>query len=140
MPGHLGDEQILPMLDGAVIGGLGGLVNYLRKMTTHNWGQLFVAVLTAAFAGMLAQLVAGWWDTDIRFQYAVSGIAGYGGGVLLDDVVKRVRGLVNTGGDVIEEAAKAVKNIKEVKGKCHKEKQASSGSHHHHAHLPRQSG
>ena len=101
MPGHLGDEQLWPMLDGAVIGGLGGLVNYLRKKTARDWGQLFVAVLTAGFAGMLAQLLCGWLDADVRLQFAMSGIAGYSGGVLLDDVVKRVRGLINDGADAV---------------------------------------
>ena len=106
---NIPEEHIWPMIDGAVIGGHGGLVNHIRKKTARDWGQLFVAVLTAAFAGMLAQLLAGWLDADVRLQFAMSGIAGYSGGVLLDDVVKRVRGLVNSGGEMLEEAAKKVK-------------------------------
>ena len=112
MPGHLGDEQLLPMLDGAVLGGLGGLVNHLRKKSAREWGQLFVSVLTAAFAGMLAQLVAGWLEADVRLQFALSGIAGYSGGVLLDDVVTRFRRIVNSGADVLEKAAGAMGEIK----------------------------
>ncbi len=99
-------EQLWPMVDGAVIGGLGGLVNHLRKRTAKDWGQLMVAVLTAGFAGMLAQLVAGWLNADIRLQFAIAGIAGYSGGVLLDDVVTRFRRIVNSGADMIEKGLK----------------------------------
>lgn len=115
MPGHLGDEQLLPMIDGAVIGGLGGLVNHLRKKTAKDWGQLFVSVITAAFAGMLAQLVAGWLNADVRLQFAISGIAGYSGGVLLDDVVTRFRNIVNSGADVLEKTTAAMGEMKKVR-------------------------
>ncbi len=105
-------KQFWPMVDGAVIGGLGGLVNHLRKKTPRDWWQLFVSVVTAAFAGMLAQLITGWLGADVRLQFAMSGIAGYSGGVLLDDVVERIRGLVNSTGDVIEGIEKAGKALK----------------------------
>ena len=95
------EDQLWPMIDGAVIGALGGLVNGLRQKTFKEWGQVAASLLTAAFAGMLAQLIAGWLNADVRLQFAVSGIAGYSGGVLLDDVVKRGRELLNKGGDVL---------------------------------------
>ena len=100
------------MLDGAVIGGLGGLVNYLRRKTARDWGQLFVAVLTAGFAGMMGQLVAGWLNADIRLQFAISGMAGYSGGVLLDDVVTRFRRIVNNGLDTANDLAAQIKKGK----------------------------
>ena len=109
-------EQIGPMLDGAVIGGLGGLVNHLRRRKSRDWGQLFVAVLTAGFAGMLAQLVSGWMNLDIRLQFAVAGIAGYGGGVLLDDIVTRFRNIVNAGAGMLEEKVERAANRGENHG------------------------
>lgn len=105
MAGEINNEQIWPMLDGAVLGGLGGLVNNLRGRSGYSWGQLCVSVLTAAFAGMMAQLLVGWMEADIRLQFATAGIAGYGGGVLLDDAVARLRGLMNGAANVIEKAA-----------------------------------
>ena len=102
------EEQWWPMIDGIIIGALGGLVNGLRRKSLRDWGQIAAALLPAGFAGMLAQLIAGWLDADIRFQFAMSGIAGYSGGVLLDDVVRRVRGLINDGADAVEK-------LKEVK-------------------------
>lgn len=95
------EEQLWPMIDGAIIGGLGGLVNGLREWTRKDWGQLAAAVLTAGFAGMLAQLLSGWLGADVRLQFAISGIAGYSGGVLLDDIVQRMRELVSRGGDAL---------------------------------------
>lgn len=117
---NIPEEHIWPMIDGAVIGGLGGLVNGLRQKLGNGlrqkplreWGQIAVGVLTAAFAGMLAQLMAGWISEDIRFQFSMAGIAGYGGNALLDDVVKRVRGLLNKGADVLEDGLNAAAKIK----------------------------
>ena len=104
MPGHIGDNQLLPMIDGAVIGGLGGVVNYLRGKSARDWGKLLVAFFTSAFAGMLAQLVAGWLNADVRLQFALAGIAGYLGVKLLDDVAGRVCRLVNGGLDALEKS------------------------------------
>ena len=104
MPGHLENEQLWSMLNGAAIGGMGGLVNHLREKDARDWWRTFVAVLTAAFAGMLAQLIAGWLSHDMRFQFALAGIAGYSGVKLLDDVAKRVRKLVNGGLDALEKS------------------------------------
>ena len=111
---HLENEQLWNMVDGAVIGGIGGLVNHLREKDARDWWRTFVAVLTAAFAGMLAQLVAGWLNADVRLQFAISGIAGYGGGVLLDDVVTRFRNIVNSGADVLEKTTAAMGEMKKV--------------------------
>ena len=105
-------EQIWPMVDGAVLGGMGGLVNHLRKKTARDWGQLCVSVLTAAFSGMLAQLVGGWLNADIRLQFAISGMAGYSGGTLLDDVVTRFRRIVNNGLDTANDLAAQIKKGK----------------------------
>lgn len=109
----LPDEHLLAMLDGAVIGAVGGVINSIRNKTIGDWGQTIATIMTAGFTGMLAQLVAGWLEMDMRFQFAVSGIAGYSGGILLDDVVKRLRGIINSTGDVIEEVGKISKELKE---------------------------
>ena len=102
MSSRFGEDQLWPMLDGAVIGGLGGAVNYLREKSPRDWGKFLVALLTSAFAGMLAQLVASWMNADVRPQFAMAGIAGYLGVKLLDDVAGRVRRLVNGSLDAIE--------------------------------------
>ena len=104
MPGHIGDNQLLPMIDGAVIGGLGGAVNYLREKSPRDREKFLVALLTSAFAGMLAQLVVSWMNADVRPQFALAGIAGYLGVKLLDDVAGRVRRLVNGGLDALEKS------------------------------------
>ena len=112
MPGHLENEQLWHMLDGAAIGGLGGLVNHLREKSARDWRRTFAAMLTAAFAGMVAQLMAGWFSEDMRFQFAMAGIAGYSGVKLLDDVALRIRRLVNGGFDALEKSLEAKKEKK----------------------------
>ena len=102
MPGNLETEQIWPMLDGAVIGGMGGLINHLRGKSAKDWWKMLVAVVTAAFSGMLMQLAVSWLHDDVRLQFALAGIAGYSGVTLLDDVSTRVRRLVTGGLDTLE--------------------------------------
>lgn len=109
MAGEINSKDVWPMIDGAIIGGLGGIVNHLRKKPGHDWGQLFVSVITAAFSGLLAQLVTGWLGYDIRLQFALAGIAGYGGGVILDDVVRRFRRILNGSLDTIADMKKKEK-------------------------------
>lgn len=96
-------QQFWPMVDGTVMGALGGVVNGLRQKSFRDWGQTAAAILTAGFAGMLTHLICGWLGADVRLQFALSGIAGYSGGGLLDDAAKRARLLLNRGADVLTE-------------------------------------
>ena len=122
-------SELWPMVDGAIIGALGGLVNGLRQKTIQDWSQAFIVLLTAGFSGMLAQLLSGWLGADVRMQFAVSGIAGYSGGVLLDDVVKRARELINKGGDILAEKLDAqAKHEDKHEGKGEDREEASEAS------------
>ena len=115
MSARFGEDQLWSMLDGAVIGGLGGMVNYLREKSPRECGKFLVAFLTSAFAGMLTQLVGGWLNADVRLQFALAGIAGYLGVKLLDDVAGRMRRLVNGSLDALEKTVSS--DIKKVEGK-----------------------
>lgn len=63
----------------------GGFINWLRQKGPKNFGRLFIITATAAFAGLLAFYITS----------AMSGIAGYGGGSLLDDAVKKIKSFIN---------------------------------------------
>ena len=65
---------------------LGGAVNWLRNKHKKDWWTFIAAIITAAFTGLLSHLITGWLELDIRLQYAISGAAGYSGGLLLDSV------------------------------------------------------
>lgn len=83
-------EEEASLLTGAIIAMLiavlGGAVNWLRHKHKKDWGTFIAAIVTAAFTGLLSHLITGWLELDLRLQYAISGAAGYSGGILLDSV------------------------------------------------------
>ena len=115
----LQDENVLVMFDGAVVGALGGIVNSIRSKSLKDWGQTLATVATAGFTGMLAQLVASWLNADPKLQFAISGVAGYSGGILLDDIVRRFRNIINAAGDTIEDLGKAKLGLHEHEKETH---------------------
>ena len=80
---HLSEDSQL-MIGAVAVASLGGLVNWLRRARKKSWGTLAAAILTAAFAGFMSHFLTGWMGLDMHLQYAISGAAGYSGGVLLD--------------------------------------------------------
>ena len=95
------EEQWKTMLEGVFFGMLGGLVNGFRKKSIQDWGQATVVLITAGFSGMIFQLFTSWLGVGLELQFALSGMAGYSGGMILDDAVKRLREIINKGGDAI---------------------------------------
>ena len=64
---------------------LGGVVHWMRHPRGGYTIVAFcVSVTTAAFVGMLAHFLLAFLGYGENFQFAVSGIAGYGGGTFLD--------------------------------------------------------
>lgn len=83
----------------AVIGmaTFGGLVNWLRQKGPRNFSRLIVVLFTAAFAGLVAYYATSALGFNSQYQCAFSGMAGYGGGTLLDEAVKRMKEIIHTG-------------------------------------------
>lgn len=83
-------EEEVSLLIGVVfatlIAVMGGAVNWLRHKHKKDWGTFIAAIVTAAFTGLLSHLITSWLELDVRLQYAISGAAGYSGGLLLDSV------------------------------------------------------
>lgn len=77
------------------IAGLGGAVNWLRRTREKNWGSFAAAIVTAAFTGLLSHLLTSWMELDVHLQYAISGAAGYSGGILLDSITPSLLHLVH---------------------------------------------
>lgn len=73
----------------------GGLVSWLKEKKPRNWSRLVVILCTAGFAGLLAYYFTSAIGLNAQYQCAMSGIAGYGGGTLLDDCVKKVKQIIN---------------------------------------------
>lgn len=75
----------------------GGLVNWLRQKGPRNFSRLIVVLCTAAFAGLVAYYATSALGFNSQYQCAFSGMAGYGGGTLLDEGVKRMKSIIHTG-------------------------------------------
>ncbi len=73
----------------------GGLVSWLKEKKPRSWSRLVVVLCTAGFAGLLAYYLTSAIGLNAQYQCAMSGIAGYGGGTLLDDCVKKLKQIIN---------------------------------------------
>ena len=79
-------EDVQVLISAVLIATLGGIVNWIRHPRKNRW-TFAAAILTAAFTGMMSHFLTGWMNLDVHLQYAVSGAAGYSGGVLPDTMV-----------------------------------------------------
>lgn len=69
----------------------GGLVSWLREKGPRKFSKLMIVLCTAAFAGLLAYYITHAVGLNEQYQCAMSGIAGYGGGTLLDEAIEKVK-------------------------------------------------
>ncbi len=90
----LKDENIT-LLTAMGIATFGGLVSWLRQEGQRSFSRLIVVLCTAAFAGLLAYYLTNAMEVSEQYQCAISGIAGYGGGTLLDEAVNKIKGVIN---------------------------------------------
>ena len=89
------EEETETLLTVVLMATFGGLVSWLRQKGPHKWSRLIVVLCTAGFAGLLAYYITSAIGLNAQYQCAMSGIAGYGGGTLLDEVVCRVKELIH---------------------------------------------
>ncbi len=94
---HYLEEETETLLAVVSMAMFGGLVNWLRQKGPRKFSRLIVIVCTAAFAGLIAYYVTSAMGFNSQYQCAFSGVAGYGGGTLLDEAVKRMKGLIHKG-------------------------------------------
>lgn len=80
------------IISALVIAVLGGLTNYARSNEREKLkiSRLIVVVFTAAFSGLLVEMITSSLGFSIEYQCVISGVAGYSGGTFLDNVVKRL--------------------------------------------------
>ena len=89
------EEETETLLVAVGIATFGGLVNWLRQKGPRNLSRLVVVLCTAAFAGLIAYYATSALGFNSQYQCAFSGVAGYGGGTLLDEAVNRLKGLIH---------------------------------------------
>lgn len=82
-------EETRTFLQVLSIAGLGGGINYIRHHRSGGFRALELAasIAVSAFAGMEAHFLVRWMGLSVDLQFAIAGIAGYGGGMLLDTAV-----------------------------------------------------
>ena len=80
------DEETKTFVNVVSIAAMGGFVDYIRHRRGGKFEplELFLSLIVAAFAGVEAHLIAAWLELGLNLQFAIAGIAGYGGGVILD--------------------------------------------------------
>ena len=103
------EEHMTLLYHAVAVGMLGGVISWLRRRGPRKLGPLLVSVATSGFVGLLSHYVTNWLELNIHLQFFLSGIAGYSGGVLLDDAAARLRHLLNSGVDVLEKGLEGKK-------------------------------
>ena len=94
---EMGDETTT-LLTVLGISTFGGLVSWLREKAPRKFSKLMIVLCTAAFAGLLAYYITHAIGLNEQYQCAMSGIAGYGGGTLLDEVIEKAREFIRNKG------------------------------------------
>ncbi|MBQ7168434.1 MAG: hypothetical protein IJR63_00855 [Synergistaceae bacterium] len=73
---------------------LGGIANFFKNGDKPNWPKIFAAIVTSAFSGLLSYEITTALGFDIHTQCVIAGIAGYGGGTLLDETYHKIHELI----------------------------------------------
>lgn len=89
------EQETDTLLVAVGIATFGGLVNWLRQKGPRQISRLVVILCTAAFAGLIAYYATSALGFNSQYQCAFSGVAGYGGGTLLDEAVNRIKELIH---------------------------------------------
>ena len=89
------EQETDTLLVAVGIATFGGLVNQLRQKGPRQISRLVVILCTAAFAGLIAYYATSALGFNSQYQCAFSGVAGYGGGTLLDEAVNRIKDFIH---------------------------------------------
>ena len=73
---------------------VGGLANFFKDDNRPKWGRIFASLITSAFSGLLSYEITIAMGFDIHIQCIVAGIAGYGGGTMLDEVMHKLHEII----------------------------------------------
>ena len=72
----------------------GGVANFFKQGDEPNWGKIIAALVTSAFSGLLSYQITIAMGFDIHVQCIVAGIAGYGGGTMLDETYQKIHDFI----------------------------------------------
>ena len=95
---HEMEDETITILTVIGMSTFGGLVSWLREKGPRKFSKLMIVLCTAAFAGLLAYYITHAVGLNEQYQCAMSGIAGYGGGTLLDEVIEKVKEFIRNKG------------------------------------------
>ena len=95
---HEIEDETITIITVLGISTFGGLVSWLREKGPRKFSKLMIVLCTAAFAGLLAYYITHAIGLNEQYQCAMSGIAGYGGGTLLDEVIEKVKEFIRNKG------------------------------------------
>ena len=72
----------------------GGITNFFKQGGPPEWVKILAALVTSAFAGLLSYEITIAMGFDIHVQCIVAGIAGYGGGTMLDETYQKIHDFI----------------------------------------------
>lgn len=72
----------------------GGVANFFKSGGPPNPAKILAALVTSAFSGLLSYEITIAMGFDIHVQCIVAGIAGYGGGTMLDETYQKIHDFI----------------------------------------------
>ena len=84
-------EEAKALLTACGVAIFGGVVRYFNDKEKRSFSKIFIVVLTAAFSGLMAFYITDGLGLSPSLQSAIAGIAGYGGGAGLDEIMKEIK-------------------------------------------------
>ena len=72
----------------------GGVANFFKNDGPPKLAKVIAALVTSAFSGLLSYQITIAMGFDIHVQCIVAGIAGYGGGTMLDETYQKIHDFI----------------------------------------------
>lgn len=88
------DGELETMLMVVCMSVFGGVTNFFKNDGPPKLAKVIAALVTSAFAGLLSYQITIAMGFDIHVQCIVAGIAGYGGGTMLDETYQKIHDFI----------------------------------------------
>lgn len=88
------ENEFMTMLMVVAMSVFGGITNFFKQGGPPDIVKIIAALVTSAFSGLLSYQITIAMGFDIHVQCIVAGIAGYGGGTMLDETYQKIHDFI----------------------------------------------
>ncbi len=88
------EEELTSIIMVVCMSVFGGVANFFKSDGPPKLAKIVAALVTSAFAGLLSYEITIAMGFDIHVQCIVAGIAGYGGGTMLDETYQKIHDFI----------------------------------------------